>query len=96
MARWRSAIDWNLSPAGLVVTAKDLGKTCLAAFDSARGEYKRLLFVTHREEILRQAIAGDRRRVEESGPDGCGASEPEEIREISVFSIRSGATSPLA
>jgi superfamily II DNA or RNA helicase/HKD family nuclease len=41
--------------AGLVVMATGLGKTWLAAFDSSRIEFPRVLFVAHREEILRQA-----------------------------------------
>lgn len=41
--------------AGLVVLATGLGKTWLAAFDSARPQYRRVLFVAHREEILRQS-----------------------------------------
>jgi len=39
--------------AGLVVLATGLGKTWLSAFDSA--SFDRVLFVAHREEILRQA-----------------------------------------
>jgi superfamily II DNA or RNA helicase/HKD family nuclease/diadenosine tetraphosphate (Ap4A) HIT family hydrolase len=42
--------------AGLVVLATGLGKTWLAAFDSDRPEFRRVLFVAHREEILNQAI----------------------------------------
>lgn len=38
---------------GLVVAATGIGKTYLAAFDSH--EYQRILFVAHREEILKQA-----------------------------------------
>jgi len=41
--------------AGLVVLATGLGKTWLAAFDCDQPEFKRVLFVAHREEILRQA-----------------------------------------
>ena len=41
--------------AGLVVLATGLGKTWLSAFDSEK--FKRVLFVAHREEILRQARA---------------------------------------
>ena len=41
--------------AGLVVLATGLGKTWLSAFDANRPEYKRILFVAHREEILTQA-----------------------------------------
>ena len=40
--------------AGLVVMATGLGKTWVAAFDSARPEYRRILFIAHRDEILRQ------------------------------------------
>jgi superfamily II DNA or RNA helicase/HKD family nuclease/diadenosine tetraphosphate (Ap4A) HIT family hydrolase len=42
--------------AGLVVLATGLGKTWLAAFDSDRPEFGRILFVAHREEILKQAV----------------------------------------
>ena len=41
--------------AGLVVMATGLGKTWLAAFDSASSGFGRTLFVAHREEILRQS-----------------------------------------
>lgn len=47
--------------AGLVVLATGLGKTWLAAFDSTRPEFKRILFVAHREEILSQAMHTFRR-----------------------------------
>jgi len=39
---------------GMVVAATGIGKTYLAAFDSR--DYKKVLFVAHREEILSQAI----------------------------------------
>lgn len=42
--------------AGLVVMATGLGKTWVAAFDTARPEFRRVLFVAHREEILRQSL----------------------------------------
>jgi superfamily II DNA or RNA helicase/HKD family nuclease/diadenosine tetraphosphate (Ap4A) HIT family hydrolase len=42
--------------AGLVVLATGLGKTWLSAFDSSREEYRRVLFIAHREEILTQAM----------------------------------------
>lgn len=41
--------------AGLVVLATGVGKTWLSAFDSNRPEFRRVLFVAHREEILAQA-----------------------------------------
>ena len=47
--------------AGLVVLATGLGKTWLAAFDSARENFQRILFVAHREEILAQAMQTFRR-----------------------------------
>lgn len=47
--------------AGLVVLATGLGKTWLAAFDSAQAEFRRVLFVAHREEILSQAMQTFRR-----------------------------------
>lgn len=40
---------------GLVVLATGLGKTWLSAFDTQRMNAKRVLFVAHREEILKQA-----------------------------------------
>ena len=43
--------------AGLVVLATGLGKTWLSAFDSQRPEFRRILFVAHREEILDQSLA---------------------------------------
>ncbi|HZK99057.1 MAG TPA: DUF3427 domain-containing protein, partial [Caulobacteraceae bacterium] len=42
--------------AGLVVLATGLGKTWLSAFDTDRPEFRRVLFVAHREEILGQAL----------------------------------------
>ncbi|ABK17129.1 DEAD/DEAH box helicase family protein [Syntrophobacter fumaroxidans] len=47
--------------AGLVVLATGLGKTWLAAFDSVRFGAGKVLFVAHREEILRQALKTFRR-----------------------------------
>lgn len=47
--------------AGLVVLATGLGKTWLAAFDSADEAFRRVLFVAHREEILTQAMHTFRR-----------------------------------
>ncbi len=47
--------------AGLVVMGTGLGKTWLAAFDSAVAGARRVLFVAHREEILAQALSTFRR-----------------------------------
>ena len=46
---------------GLAVMATGLGKTWLAAFDTARPQFRRVLFVAHREEILRQSLGVFRR-----------------------------------
>ena len=46
---------------GLVVLATGLGKTLLAAFDSNRPDFRRVLFIAHREEILRQSRDAFRR-----------------------------------
>ena len=51
----------NGHTAGLVVLATGLGKTWLSAFDSNRAEFRRILFVAHREEILTQALGTFRR-----------------------------------
>ncbi len=45
----------------LVVMATGLGKTLLAAFDSNRPDFRRVLFIAHREEILRQSRDAFRR-----------------------------------
>jgi len=47
--------------AGLVVLATGLGKTWLAAFDTNRPDFGRVLFVAHHEEILAQAMQTFRR-----------------------------------
>ncbi|MGB5160979.1 MAG: DEAD/DEAH box helicase family protein, partial [Thermoanaerobaculia bacterium] len=47
--------------AGLVVLATGLGKTWLSAFDTKQGDFHRVLFVAHREEILDQALRTFRR-----------------------------------
>lgn len=52
---------------GVVVAATGIGKTYLAAFDSR--DYRRILFVAHREEILKQAYRsfGNVRPLSERG-----------------------------
>jgi len=64
--------------AGLVVLATGLGKTWLAGFDSDRPEFKRILFVAHREEILDQAVAVFR-RIMPSARFGRLAAERREV-----------------
>lgn len=51
----------------LIYAATGVGKTLIAAFDSA--EFKRVLFIAHREEILRQA-ANSFRNVRQSEEQG--------------------------
>ena len=55
--------------AGLVVMATGLGKTWLAAFDSTRPQFRRVLFIAHRDEILGQA-RDVYRRIRPSGTFG--------------------------
>jgi superfamily II DNA or RNA helicase/HKD family nuclease/diadenosine tetraphosphate (Ap4A) HIT family hydrolase len=64
--------------AGLVVLATGLGKTWLAGFDCDRPEFKRILFVAHREEILDQAVAVFR-RIMPNGRIGRLAAERREV-----------------
>ena len=61
--------------AGLVVLATGLGKTWLAAFDSTRPQFRRVLFVAHREEILRQARAVFRQVRPEASATLVGGAE---------------------
>ena len=64
---------------GLAVMATGLGKTWLAAFDTARPQFRRVLFVAHREEILRQSL-GVFRRVQPAGDLGLyygGGKQPD-------------------
>jgi len=70
--------------AGLVVLATGLGKTWLAAFDSAHSEFRRILFVAHREEILTQAISTFR-RIHPSARIGRLAGEQREIQADFLF-----------
>ena len=66
--RKKYLMSWHLNARSednhkhLIVAATGTGKTMIAAFDYARicrglGERPTLLFVAHREEILRQALA---------------------------------------
>lgn len=52
---------------GLVVAATGTGKTYLAAFDVQQFQPKRLLFVVHREQILRKAMSSFKQIL--GGPD---------------------------
>jgi len=73
--------------AGLVVLATGLGKTWLAAFDSA--PFTRVLFVAHREEILRQAAATFRRIRPESRFGFYAADEKARDAEVLFASVQS-------
>ena len=73
----------------LVVAATGTGKTMIAAFDYARicrqtGEKPPLLFVAHREEILRQALGSFRGvlRDQNFGDLLVGGREPEQCRHL--------------
>lgn len=70
--------------AGLVVLATGLGKTWLAAFDCDRPEFRRVLFVAHREEILDQAVQVFR-RIRPTSRIGRVANERREIDADLVF-----------
>ena len=73
---------------GLVHAATGVGKTYLAAFDSAA--YERVLFVAHREEILRQATASFRnvRNSDDYGFfDGKNKDKDNSVIFASVFTL---------
>jgi superfamily II DNA or RNA helicase/diadenosine tetraphosphate (Ap4A) HIT family hydrolase len=75
--------------AGLVVLATGLGKTWLAAFDSDRPhEFRRILFIAHREEILNQAV-GTFRQVKPNSRIGRLSAEQREIdAELLIASVQ--------
>nr|WP_280950719.1 DUF3427 domain-containing protein [Mesorhizobium sp. WSM3882] len=70
--------------AGLVVLATGLGKTWLAAFDSNRSQFARVLFIAHRDEILTQAIETFR-RIRQKARIGRMAGEVRETDADLVF-----------
>lgn len=67
---------------GLVQAATGVGKTYLAAFDSA--QYERVLFVAHREEILRQAAVSFR-NVRQSDDYGFFNGEQKDTDKAVIF-----------
>ena len=69
---------------GLVVAATGIGKTYLAAFDSR--EYERVLFVAHREEILKQA-AQSFKNVRKSDDIGFFYSNQKDTKNKFIFSL---------
>ena len=69
---------------GLVVAATGIGKTYLAAFDSAN--YSRVLFVAHREEIIKQA-AQSFKNVRNSDDIGFFYGEQKDTKNSFIFSL---------
>mgnify|MGYP004462448329 FL=1 len=67
---------------GLVHAATGVGKTYLAAFDSAK--YERVLFVAHREEILKQAAVSFK-NVRHSDDYGFFDGKQKDIRKSVIF-----------
>jgi superfamily II DNA or RNA helicase/diadenosine tetraphosphate (Ap4A) HIT family hydrolase len=74
--------------AGLVVLATGLGKTWLSAFDSDRSEFRRVLFVAHREEILNQAIDNFRRVRPNASIGRMTASQKETAADLLFASVQ--------
>lgn len=69
---------------GLVVAATGIGKTYLAAFDSRN--YSRVLFVAHREEIIKQA-AQSFKNVRNSDDIGFFYSNQKDTKNSFIFSL---------
>ncbi|MBM6839458.1 DEAD/DEAH box helicase family protein, partial [Clostridium saudiense] len=69
---------------GLVVAATGIGKTYLAAFDSVN--YNRVLFVAHREEIIKQA-AQSFKNVRNSNDIGFFYGEQKDTNNSFIFSL---------
>ena len=67
---------------GLVQAATGIGKTYLAAFDSVN--YKHVLFVAHREEILKQAAASFK-NVRHSDDYGFFSGKQKDIGKAVIF-----------
>ena len=81
--------------AGLVVMATGLGKTWLAAFDSTRPQFRRVLFIAHRDEILGQA-RDVYRRIRPSGTFGYFTGDRREADGDVVFASIQSLTRNLA
>lgn len=69
---------------GIVVAATGIGKTYLAAFDSK--EYKKVLFIAHREEIIKQA-AESFKKVRDSDDIGFFYGNTKEINNSMIFAL---------
>ncbi|RMD85355.1 MAG: HIT domain-containing protein, partial [Candidatus Dadabacteria bacterium] len=74
--------------AGLVVLATGLGKTWLAAFDSHRPQFQKILFIAHREDILAQARATFRRIRPEARINLYGARHEHRAADVVLASIQ--------
>ena len=73
---------------GLVVMATGLGKTWVAAFDTTRPSYSKILFIAHRQEILEQT----QKVFEHINPDRSIAfydsSKPKEIFDVTLGMVQ--------
>ena len=69
---------------GLVVAATGIGKTYLSAFDSAK--YNRILFVAHREEIIKQA-AQSFKNVRNSDDIGFFYGNQKDTKDSFIFAL---------
>ena len=69
---------------GLVVAATGIGKTYLSAFDSAK--YNKILFVAHREEIIKQA-AQSFKNVRSSDDIGFFYSNQKDTKNSFIFAL---------
>lgn len=69
---------------GLVVAATGIGKTYLSAFDSAK--YNKILFVAHREEIIKQA-AQSFKNVRNSDDIGFFYSSQKDTKNSFIFAL---------
>lgn len=69
---------------GLVVAATGIGKTYLSAFDSAK--YNKILFVAHREEIIKQA-AQSFKNVRNSDDIGFFYSNQKDTKNSFIFAL---------
>lgn len=69
---------------GIIVAATGIGKTYLAAFDSK--DYKRILFIAHREEILKQA-AESFKRIRPKDEEGFFYSSQKDTGKDMIFAL---------
>ena len=72
----------------LVTAATGTGKTYLAALDSYRSEFKRVLFVAHRDEILQQAEDSFRKTRADGSYGRLGNGRQDTAREIIFANVQ--------